>query len=166
MAKTKVKVRLKDTDWEALFPGEDFVIGSTTITIIPLSLKSIAAITAKLAKIGGSISKLGVSLSQVDAELNKEANTILGLVDVVSTLLSEAPEILSEMSGLHTEDVQGLPLDTAVQLFAKCLDVNISSQEELVKNLKSLGSKFGQFMNPDMMTQTPAPRARVSTSVN
>lgn len=156
MARNKQKIRLKDNDWDALFPGEDFKIGSTIIVITPLSLKAIAAVASKLATIGTSISKLGVTVSQIDAELNKEANAILGLVDVVGTILNEAPDILSEMSGLAEEDVQNLPIDVAVKLFTKCLEVNINSQEELVKNLKSLGTKFGQFLNPEIQTPTPA----------
>lgn len=142
MAKKNTVVRLKDTDWEELFPGTSFIIGGTEIFLTPLSLKSIATITGKLAGIANTFSNLETTIQDID---NRSVEAVTGIVQVIVT---EAPDILSEMSGLHPEDVQGLPLEVAVNLFNACLDVNLESQESLIKNFKSLGDKFSKFLSP------------------
>ena len=150
MAKAKTKVRLNDEDWQALFPGDDFVIGTTTMQIVPLSIASIAKITARLSVIGTGIDKLNLAASDIDTAITSGATS--QVVDLVNIILTQAPDILSEMSDLHIEDTKNLPLGIATELFLKCLEVNIDSQESLVKNLKSLGTKLGQFLNPEEPT--------------
>ena len=169
MAKNE-KVRLKSEDWTSLFPGQDYQIGSTIIRLKPLAISAIARITNRLAKIGATVDGLNLSVDQFDAELSGTAKTGLtsGIASLAGVILTEAPEILSELSGVHEDDINELPLSLAVDLFTKCLEINIESQEDLVKNLKSLGKKFNQFLNPETKEATPSPAMtkRAPLSVN
>lgn len=133
-------VQLKQTDWDILFPVDFFTIGETKLEITPLSLQSISVIAKYLTKIITKINTLNVNLDQLSSESSK-------IVEIVYLILEDAPEILQELSGLHVDDVKKLPLDTAVSLFALCMDVNLRSQESLVKNFKGLGDKVAKFMS-------------------
>jgi hypothetical protein len=147
------KVRLKDADWESLFPGTEYTIASTTFRIKPLSLKGLAFISTKFSQIGAKIGALSFSISDLDSE----SRNITSITELISTVLEEAPEVLSEMTGLHEEDIKSLPLDVVVDMFNVALDVNLNSQEDLVKNLKSLGEKFNRFLGTETKPEpTPA----------
>jgi hypothetical protein len=78
------------------------------------------------------------------------------MTELISTILEEAPEIISEMTGVHEDDIKNLPLDVVVDMFNVSLDVNLNSQEDLVKNLKSLGEKFNKFLGVETQ-QEPTP---------
>jgi hypothetical protein len=132
------KVKLQDSDWNVLFPAEDFVIGTTKLELIPLSLSGLARVTRKITQIIDKVNTLNLDFTDL-----QNASKI---VELVALLLSDAPDILSEMSGLDVEDIQRLPLDTGVALFNTCLDVNLKSQENLTKNFKGLGEKVARFM--------------------
>lgn len=161
MPQKNSNIRLKADDWDALFPGEDYIIASTTFKIVPLSLKGISTITNKLSKVASVFATIQMTLADMDSR-NIEAIT-----SVVQVLMDEAPEILSIMSGVHKDDIQKLPLTVAVDLFNKCLDVNIDSQESLVKNFKALGEKFNKFLGQEtqeLPTEKTQARARISES--
>jgi len=155
--------RLSDNDWNSLFPGEDYKIGSTIFKLVPLSLKDIANITEKLSRMANVFSTVQLTLTLEDVD-SRNIESITGIVQIIT---EEAPEILSILSGLHKDDIQKLPLTVAVDLFNKCLDINIESQESLVKNFKSLGEKFNKFLGQEqtepavVKNQT---RARISES--
>lgn len=142
----KERVKLKDSDWTVLFPAEDFPIGSTVLELTPLSLRGLAAVIRKITAIITKVSHLDLDMGN----LQNDAEKLVGLVDLI---LTDAPEILAEMSGLDTSDVQQLPLDIAVQLFDACLDVNLRSQESLAKNFQGLGAKVAKFMGGTMTAQ-------------
>jgi len=159
MRNPKTKVSLKESDWQDLFPGREYTLGTTKFYIYPLSLESISFIATKIGTIGDKFTKLNLDFSDLGTES-------VGVVDFVRILLNEVPEVLSEMSGVEVEDIKGLPLLTAVQLFNACLDVNIESQDSLIKNFKELGAKFKKFTQGEEQTQPaieknsiPAPRA-------
>lgn len=139
-------VKLKESDWEVLFPAEDFKIGDTTLELTPLSLSSLATITRRLTSVVDKIGALDLNLENITSEAGK-------IVQLVALILGDAPEILSEMSNLDLDDVKRLPLDTAVALFSACLDVNLRSQESLVKNFKGLGGKVAKFMSGNQTVQ-------------
>lgn len=159
MAKRKDRVKLGDDDWKVLFPGEDFAIGSTTLRIEPLSLKGLSVVVDKLSRIIHQVVELDIDLDHLERDADK-------IVNVVHLVVNEAPEILSEMSGLDKDDVAGLPIDLAVDLFNKCLDVNIASQESLTKNFKSLGDRLVKFMgSPTSATQAPNEELGVQSNI-
>jgi hypothetical protein len=132
-------VKLQASDWDVLFPSEPFTISSTTFEVAPLSITGLSVVVKKVTKIIDKVVAL-------DIDLNNLTGNAVKIIEVVSLILSEAPEILTEMSGLDTEDVVQLPLDVAVDLFNHCLDVNLKSQESLTKNFKGLGERVIKFM--------------------
>jgi len=161
MAQKAPVTRLNNEDWDALFPGEEYKIASTTFRLVPLSLKGIATITTKLSKMASIFASVQSTLSLEDVD-SRNIESITGVVEII---MEKAPEILSVMSGLHIEDIQRLPLTVAVDLFNKCLDVNIESQESLIKNFKTLGEKFNKFLGQEqteLLVETPQTRARIS----
>ena len=139
-------VNLKASDWEILFPAEDFKIGSTTLELTPLSISGLAAVIRKITAVIDKISALQIDINDLQGNAGK-------IVELVALLLSDVPEVLPEMSGLDVEDVQRLPLDIAVALFDACLEVNLRSQESLTKNFKGLGVKVAKFMGAKMTVQ-------------
>ena len=149
MARTKETVQLKDSDWDTLFPGEQFKIGSTELNLQPLALEDISLILKKVTMITSQLSELELSLEDL-------TGNSLKIVQLVELVVEEAPEILSQMSGLSTADVRSLPLATAVELFNAALDVNIQSQQDLLKNFKGLAARFQTFTNPTAQAEVPA----------
>ena len=139
MAKRKNKVRLGEKDWEQLFPGEDFTIAGTTLVLAPMSIETLSHVLRKVSTIAEQLP--AVSVSAVLTGEN-DANNMVGFV---AKIMEEAPEVLSDMSGLHTEDVKELPLETAIDLFAACVDINLRAKEALLKNLKRLGEGVAQI---------------------
>jgi hypothetical protein len=135
----KVK-KLAESDWEILFQATDYKIGSTVLELTPLSLASLARITRRLTAIVDKVSALELNLESLGSDASK-------IILLVELLLTDCPEILSELSGLDVNDVQRLPLDIAVELFNVCVDVNLQSQDNLVKNFKGLGGKVAKFMS-------------------
>lgn len=111
-----------------------------------MNLAQLAKITRHMTKIIGQVSQMEITLNDLMGDAPK-------IVEIVALILSEAPEILSEMSGLDIEDVKRLPLHIGLELFSACLDVNLQSQESLVKNFKGLGGKVAKFMGGTQTVQ-------------
>lgn len=121
-------VKLKQNDWEVLFPAEYYPLGSTKLEIRPLSVN-------KLPEVVRDIKKIIEALSKSDITLGTASDNIATLVKIV---VSEAPGLISVMSGLDAEDVGNLPMSIAIDLATKCMQVNIADQESLIKNLTAL----------------------------
>ena len=153
MAREQKKVSLNDSDWDALFPQTKYVLGTTEIYIQPLSLESLASIIEQVQKIALEVTKLNFTAENFTGEES------IGMIQLVALIIKQAPNILSDMSGVNVKDIQSLPLAPAVELFNKCLDVNIESQDSLLKNFKELGTKFQKLTQaeaPARMKLTPA----------
>lgn len=133
MAK-KVKVRLAESDWEVLFKKTPHQIGSTTIHLQPLSLEELSEIMDAFKKIQAD-GKFG-TVKEI-----KEGMAAVGEDNIGMIIFKNAPDILSMMSNLDVTDVRGLPPLAAVELFNACLDVNLASQEALLKNFGVLAEK-------------------------
>ena len=145
----KQKVKLQESDWAALFPTKSFVIGTTTITIAPLSIEELSSVLNKLALISDKIQE-DLPETNLEDGVAKSSITILNLVNVI---MENSPDILSDIANIEVDDIQSLPLDKALELFNFCLDVNIESQDSLVKNFAALGEKIQKFMGNQ--SQTP-----------
>ena len=96
-------------------------------------------------RIASEVTKLNFTAENFTSEES------VGMIQLVGLIIKQAPEILSDMSGVAVADIKGLPLAPAVELFNQCLDVNIESQDSLLKNFKELGTKFQK------LTQAEAP---------
>jgi len=151
---TKQKVRLQDSDWAALFPNKKYTIGATEVEITPLSIEELASILDKLSLISDKIQDNIPAPVEGADEATQTSLTILALLRII---MQESPDILSDMSGLDVEDIKSLPLDKALDLFNFCLDVNIESQDSLIKNFNGLGDRISQFMG----TKVTSPQTRI-----
>jgi len=136
------KVKLKDSDWSALFPYRAYVLGSTTLSIAPLSLQGLGLILSKVTQITEKLAAQNFNFKSLESDPST-------MIQLVALIISDAPEILSELSGLDVDDITRLPIEKAVDLFGVCLEVNLASKEGLIKNFKGLGEKVG------LLTQNP-----------
>lgn len=141
MAKSTQKVKLNQSDWDALFPETPFIIGSTELLLVPLSLAQVAQLMKKLAMIKDK--------SAFDFQRLRPSDTgsvtVETIIEFVAFLLEQAPDILSDLSGLDVEDVKALPVNIVVDLAIACVNLNIASYEGLLKNLTGLGEKVVQL---------------------
>lgn len=158
----KQKVRLQDSDWASLFPSKKYVIGATEIEVSPLSIEELASILDKLSAISDKIQEAVPSLENLEDSVAKSSLTVIELVKII---MQESPDILSDLASVDVEDIKSLPLDKALDLFNFCLDVNIESQDSLIKNFNGLGDRLSQFMgNKPASSQTRIPLASSSNS--
>lgn len=147
MARNKKKFKLGANDWDQLFPGEEFVIAGTTLMIEPMDLRTLSHVLKKIGSVMDSFPKVNLA----DA---LEGSNNGAMLEFISKIVEDVPDVLSEMSGLDEEDVLRLPLDVGVELFTKCMEVNLQAKESLLKNLKKLGEGMAQ------MTQDGPPMAK------
>ena len=133
-------MKLKQNDWKALFPIEKFQIGETVLELKPLALEN-------LPKVVEDVEHLKAVLAEKDIVLGNFGENW----DVIIKLIaSDAPGIVSTLSGLDVDDIMRLPLGVAVSLTSKCVEVNRKSATDLVKNLTTLVEGAIQTM---MLTQ-------------
>lgn len=121
-------------DLDALFPGEELVIGSTTVIIRPLSIYQISNISKQLKGMGAVLSKEGITW---DNFAEKQS-----IFTIAVCLIDSFPEVLEEASNIELEDLQLLPLESIVLILNKVIEVNLKSKDELTKNFKSLTEKL------------------------
>lgn len=139
---TQKKVSLDQADWDVLFKSKEYTIGSTVLKIYPLSLEELISVVKTFAVIQKEAATIQELVTpRYDEEGNPVPRDSSILENLAQVIMEKAPSILSTMSGLNVDDVIGLPLLEAVKLFNACVDVNLESQEDLVKNLKALGQK-------------------------
>jgi hypothetical protein len=148
MKPARQRTKLGDSDWTSLFPVKQYTIGTTSLDISPLSIQELSGVLDKLSNISNKIQSDLIN-NELDEGVAKSSVTVINLVKII---MSESPDILSDISGLDVEDVQSLPLDKALELFNFCLDVNIESQEGLLKNFDGLTSRISKFTSPKTMT--------------
>jgi hypothetical protein len=139
------RIRL-DLDWDSLFPGSDLTIAGVTIEIKPLSLFQLAKTTRTLKGFGKILSENNISWENYQQQEN--------IITIASILLDQFPEVLSEASNIHVEDIQRLPLESIVLILDKVLEVNLESRESLEKNFRSLAAKF------ETATKNPAKKLK------
>lgn len=133
------KVRL-DLKWEDIFPGEIVDVAGCSVMIEPLGIKKIAEIIKKIQSISSTLSKLGVTYENF-----KDPEMFFSLAAILST---QAPDILSDATGIHTDDIGKLPIEYVVLLLSKVVEVNVKSKETLIKNCTRLASTMGDLMKP------------------
>lgn len=131
-------------DLDALLPGDEFLIGSQSITIRPLSITQYKLIVGKIKSLVSYAQEKGIN-----GENYKDTEKFLELAEII---LEKFPELLEEVSNIALEDLQELPLETIVSLLDKCLDVNLKAKESLMGNFKSLTTKMDQLGMNDKMS--------------
>ena len=142
MSKSNKRQRIKDEDWNILFPGKEIMIGTTPITIKPLSVDQFTTVLRRITTHQGRIverfKKEKINLTNFDSPENK--------LKLVSMIMDIVPEALADAANIDVDDTKRLPFHKALEILEAVLDVNIESQEGLVKNLKSLAEKMTSLM--------------------
>lgn len=119
-----------DLDLDSILPGEEFQIGNSSVTIRPLGLLQYKTIVGKLKSLLSSIEAQGVTKENFQQPEK--------LIIIAETLLTKSPEVLEEVSDIHIDDLNVLPIEVLVALVSKCLEVNLRSKDEFLKNFGSL----------------------------
>ena len=128
-------MKLKQNDWDVLFIAQDFLIGTTTIKLVPLSLQDLPAIVSEFVKIRDSILSSDVTVNNYVSKVSK-----------LSTMIAtKAPGLISIMSGLHVDDVKKLPITVVIALLTACIEINTKDQKNFLKNLMALADKIGNI---------------------
>ena len=129
----KERTRLK-IDLDAILPGDQFQIGSESVLIRPLSLVQYKVIIGQVKSLAAYLKEHGV-----DQKNWKETDNIIFIAE---TVIEKFPDLLAEVSGIHEDDLQELPLEIIVALIDKCMEVNMKAKDSLLGNFKSLIGKI------------------------
>ena len=124
-------INLSTDDWDDLLQGDTITLGKTTVVISPLGIAQLKNMSLKVKALMESLAEKGINSSNFDAPENM-ANTF-------TTLVERVPELMEEATGINRDDIARLPLAKGVELLRKAIEVNVKSQETLVKNLQALG---------------------------
>jgi len=129
MSKIKLSV-----DFDSLFPGKVFKIKDQEITIYPLNIQQISYVIKKVNTLIPEFEKKNISFDNLGTPEN--------MFNMVSIIMDNAPEILSELTGIEEESIKKLPVSYAIELFSTALEVNIESKDDLQKNFNGLSKKM------------------------
>lgn len=134
-------------DFGALLPGDEFQIGTQSVTIKPLSISQYKLVIGKISALVKMASMQGITLENF-----RESDKFIELAELV---VDQFPVLLEEVSNIAAEDLQKLPIEIIVALIDKCLDVNLKAKESLLGNFKSLAAKFSQLGKVEEKSPSP-----------
>ena len=136
---------------DKLLPGESFPIGDEQVIIRPLGLRKIKEISCNLQALWNELKEKGITFTNTAKEIpavGDDAPTSIiippnfkepeNLLIISQILVTKFVGVLEEVSDIHQDDLDELPIDIIVGLVAKCIEVNLKSKESLLGNFKSL----------------------------
>ncbi len=121
-------------DLSDLFPGESVDVGGQAVIIKPLVAEQIATLLTQAKGFGVILSEQGVTWDNYNLPEN--------VFKIASTLITQFPEILEELSDVHQDDLKKLPIELIVVILDKVIEVNLRAKDALEKNSKSLTTLF------------------------
>lgn len=122
-------IRLTDADFEILLPGETVILGKTAVTIAPMDVDRISKL----------IKRCRAYLPMMQDEGLTWENMLGEKLDVLCDFVAfYAPELLGLLTGLHPADLARLPPGKLSELARVAVCQNITSLNDLEKNLKAL----------------------------
>lgn len=149
------KISLTDKDWELLIPVTQYKIGETSLALRPVNLEEVADV---LKLIEGSKQYFK------DHNINsKNYHKPAQLLAITMLVLETIPQIISECTALNVEDVKRLPLEPAVQLVAKLIEINEKSKDGLVKNLTALANRITSLITVGESETLPVSSSKKGT---
>lgn len=125
------KIRLSQDDWGLLFPDKKYKLANVDLTIRPLTLTQLATFKAKMEEAGPKIEARGVTRDNY--------NTTENIIFIAGLVVDIMPELLSEVTGIHEDDIKQLPLNALVELLTFVIEMNLECKDGLEKNFKTLG---------------------------
>lgn len=142
------RITLTMDDWNALLPGETFRLGKQEIVIRPLGLEKLSTVLSGIAVLAKEWRDVIVKAEKKNVVMIDKVIEYLPRVSKV--MVDQAPELLSEMSNISVDDIKKLPIKTATELMAFCLEVNIKSQQGMEKNLVELADRMATIVAPQV----------------
>jgi len=131
--KMKERTRL-NIDLDELLPGDQFQIGKESVLIRPLSLVQYKLIVGQVKALWKYLKD-----NNITEENFKEPENVIFIAE---SIIDKFPDLLSEVSNIHQDDLQQLPVEVIVALIDKCLEVNMKAKDSLLGNFKSLIGKL------------------------
>ena len=125
------KVKLDSGDWGVLLAGKSVKVGNKILTVVPSSIRKLAALKSMLNTAIKEILALGITAEKLEAGEGYDV--------IFEYVASNCPVLIEEACGLHRGDVPDLPIATGVTLMTEIINVNIDSQEGLMEALSFLG---------------------------
>lgn len=134
-----------------LFQVDTYKIGDNNIDLRPLSVFELISVLSRIKKLkdsfvgeGKSVGILveqsagpGDMLEELPVDVEPEVD-VYKFIDIIVSVINEAPDILSDCTGIHEDDIKALPLDVVVDLAAHVVAINMKSKESLMGNWNSL----------------------------
>lgn len=136
------KVKLMDNDWKDLLPSKEVAIASQKIIVEPLGFKNFTLIINRFKDIQGELTTAGIDIAQLKDSPGS-------MITLTSLILEKMPELISLSCNLDAEDIDRIPINTAIQIVEAIIDVNIESQNGFLKNLTALAGKTSQLMEQE-----------------
>ncbi len=136
----KEKVSLTSEDWGALFPETDYKLGGTKLPLRPLTVAEISKLSKVIQKASGTLAASGTTVENY--------NELKHIAVLVGIVMEHAPELISDCAGLKIEDVEGLPIEWAVDLLRELIEINVGSKTSLEKNLEALAKAIQAIQTP------------------
>lgn len=148
MADNKL-VELSDEDFVILFRSEQVTLGKTVVELRTLPFVEWIAFAEKLSKVWTREDTLELSRGNYE--------------HLIVSLKRRVPELVSMLTGIHSDSVNRLPLADVVDLTVKAVEVNLKDHDFFagLSNLKGLINRFSQTM--DDGSATPAPVSPTSS---
>ena len=134
-----------DDDWAVLLPENIVQIGSKAISIKPLTISNFSTISAKATHVFKQLKAKGYF---TDPETYGN-----DIAKAAPFILSEIPEVISEITSIPEGDLKRLPIGKVVEIITSIIEINIRDHETLEKNLGSLMSLMGLFIRSVNPTQ-------------
>ena len=140
MEKKMAEKQRLELDLEELFPGKSVEIGGKQIDIRPMGLFQLSVMSRKLKSVFLVLKEEGITFNNFNEKDN--------LLTIAVVLFEQFPDVLSDITNIHVDDIKNLPIEYGIILIDAALEVNLNSKEALAKNFKSLIGKF-QLVNPE-----------------
>jgi hypothetical protein len=128
-------MKLKQSDWAILLPVNKYPLGKTVLNLKPLSLQELPPVIEEFKKIRKLVETLGVNAENYKASM----------AEIIDLVIQNAPGVLSLLSGLDEADVVRLPVGVAIDLMTQCVEINLESQQDFLKNLMALAEKTSEM---------------------
>lgn len=117
-------------DFSKLYRTTTMDIGGSMVTIRPLTYVQWAELLSKADLIIAKCKEQGITL-----ENYREPMKALTLAKI---LVVDFIDVLAEISNIHEEDLQALPIEVIVDILGTVIEVNLASKEDLEKNFNRL----------------------------
>jgi len=131
------KRKLTDEDWDLLLPGKEVKLGNTRIEVKPLGFQEFVRTVRRLGEVREQLAGEGLTLENFN-----EPQNLLKLVGVV---MDEIPELMSDVLCVEQADLELVPVTVMVDVARTVIEVNVKSQEGLLKNLTALARGMGEI---------------------